>query len=74
MQKISDNLGKYKEINLKKRELEQIRADIFKQTNIKPVSIKLLNGTLTIKTSNNYEAIEVKNNISLPRYNIRVII
>ncbi len=74
MQKISDNLGKYKEINVKKRELEQIRADIFKQTNIKPVSIKLLNGTLTIKTSNNYEAIEVKNNISLPRYNIRVII
>ncbi len=61
MQKISDNLGKYKEINLKKRELEQIRADIFKQTNIKPISLKITNKTLVVRVKNQYEAIDLRN-------------
>ncbi len=74
MQKINDNLGKYKDINIKQKELNNIRTQIIKQTGINPVSVKLFNGVLTIKTSNNYEAIEVKNSITLPRYRIRVII
>ncbi len=61
MQKISDNLGKYKEINVKKRELEQIRAEIIQQTNIKPISLKITNKTLVVRVKNQYEAIDLRN-------------
>lgn len=61
MQKVSDNLGKYKNINVKKRELEQIRAKIIQQTNIKPISLKITNKTLVVRVKNQYEAIDLRN-------------
>ena len=61
MQKVSDNLGKYKNINVKKRELEQIRAEIIQQTNIKPISLKITNKTLVVRVKNQYEAIDLRN-------------
>jgi hypothetical protein len=74
MQRVSDNLGKYKEINTKKRELEQIRADIFQQTNIKPTSLKIINNTLVIRAKNQYEAIELRNKYLNKRLIIKIII